>query len=131
VSDLITVSLRLTTITGCVMRASKAEIYGSDEFETRSYSSSPGEGTDLTSSRLQSELYCELNSTNQADMSSVCGVPVLATLLFPIQPEYLHRPGTDSRQHLPPEQRTCRGRLESDWLTSSTMHCDGTTCGSG
>ncbi|KAK4683649.1 hypothetical protein P7C73_g6585, partial [Tremellales sp. Uapishka_1] len=72
---------------GCMMRASLSEIFGHTDRQVAKQASAlgfpPQPEKDLTSSRLQSELYC------------------LASLLFPLYPDDAYHPNTDPDQHLP------------------------------
>jgi len=55
---LLTLLLTRSLISGCVMRAARNEIFGPGEVP-RSAHEEVRDDKDLTSSRLQSELYCE------------------------------------------------------------------------
>jgi hypothetical protein len=54
---------------GCVMRAARNEIFGSDEEKPSTASTDESrDNKDLTSSRLQSELYCELKASDETNL---------------------------------------------------------------
>jgi hypothetical protein len=84
------------------MRAARNEIFGPDERPPTGV-----DDKDLTSSRLQSELYREYHVVVVRDSAncSVRRVPGAATLLFPLQPYAIHCPGTATHQRLPVRQR--------------------------
>jgi hypothetical protein len=59
----------LADTVGCVMRAARNEIFGSDDEKPSTASTDESrDNKDLTSSRLQSELYCEFKALDETNL---------------------------------------------------------------
>ena len=113
---------------GCVMRASKTEIFGHPDRTVaaeakRAGVSPPRDTKDLTCSRLQSELYRE--SLLIWLILSLCGISSLATMLVHVQSDSGHHPGPGPDQRLPPQLGTRSGRLVADGRSRPAVHRDG------
>lgn len=86
------------------MRASRAEIVGHpDGHPGKDMRNETRDPKDLTSSRLQSELYRELRKQpgRPDTYYSFRSLPGVASLFFPVEPECSHHPSADSHQRLP------------------------------
>ena len=90
------------------MRAARNEIFGPDEVP-RSGPEEFRDNKDLTSSRLQSELYRKLSSFQVgvwcrlalAHTCSVRSIPGSTTMFLPVQPYPVHCAGSTPDQRLP------------------------------
>lgn len=116
---------------GCVMRASKMEIFGHPDRKVANEAklagvSPPRDVKDLTCSRLQSELYCKCKA-DSADFSvgRLSGPPIM---LVHVEPHSSDNPSAGSDQCLPAQLGASSRRLVTDRRTGPAMYRHGLAC---